>query len=465
MNLPVGFLSSLQGLPGFSPVELEEALNAPRKYAIRLHPAKGLYAREISSIPWNKAGKILSWRPPFGFDPYWHAGCYYVQEPSSMFVGYLAQELLKDVPQPNVLDLCAAPGGKSTDVASVIGNEGALVSNEMIRTRNARLQENLIRWGIPNYIVTQVTPQKMATAGPLFDLVLVDAPCSGEGMFRKEPQALEEWSLENVKACEIRQSEILSHAWQNVKPGGYLIYSTCTFNREENENKVSWLQENLGAEQPEILINPPEGVVISDASGITCYRFWPHKIQGEGFFCAALNKPGEARKTDRSNKINKGNKTNSSFPPWKKYLNSDELEGHVFQNQFFLLNRHVSDLWKKLRHNIPVVQVGHPAFELKGKNWQPHPALPFVSQFYLENTFPQVNLSLSESLKFLSRSNLEVSNAHREITLVKFEGLPLGWLKPAGHRWNNLYPIPWRIRNPELIDEELLESWHKILKS
>jgi SAM-dependent methyltransferase len=231
----------------------------------------------------------LKTRPTFTFDPLFHASCYYVQEASSMFVERVLSHYVKD--PVTMLDLCAAPGGKSTLCRSVLPDGSLLVANEVMRNRSQILAENLIKWGHPDVIVTNNDPADFTSLTNLFDVVLTDVPCSGEGMFRKDEVAVEEWSVDNVDICWQRQRRILKDIWPALKPGGILIYSTCTFNREEDEDNVAWIAKELGAEILPVPVEADWGITGNLAGeDFPVYRFLPHHTKGEGFFLAVLRK-------------------------------------------------------------------------------------------------------------------------------------------------------------------------------
>lgn len=237
------------------------ALLSPSNTSIRINPRKSSpLSADTTPVPWNSQGFFLPQRPKFTFDPLFHAGAYYVQEASSMFIGHILNHL--QAPKEGLyLDLCAAPGGKSSLLADYIGEEGMLVANEVIKTRASILKENMIKWGLGNTVVTNNDPSHFEPLEGLFDVVLVDAPCSGEGMFRKDVQAREEWSPENVKLCAARQQRILDQTGALPGPEGYLIYSTCTFNQQENEDMIRFLTEEFAYEPVRIPLNPDWGIV------------------------------------------------------------------------------------------------------------------------------------------------------------------------------------------------------------
>ncbi len=238
------------------PPELAAALDGTPPVSVRFNPFKVSDRPEgLRQVPWCRYGYYLDERPQFSLDPAWHAGAYYVQEASSMFVG----ELAGDIGGLRVLDLCAAPGGKTTLLSTLTGLDGLVVANEPIRARAQVLADNVARWGLGNVVVTNNDPSHFAGFRDWFDVVLVDAPCSGEGMFRRNPESRGEWSEANVVLCARRQRRILGDILAVLKPGGRLIYSTCTFNRAENEENVEWLIDELGGEAVDV--QSPAGVV------------------------------------------------------------------------------------------------------------------------------------------------------------------------------------------------------------
>ena len=248
----------------------------------------------LQQVPWCPEGYYLNNRPQFTFDPLLHAGCYYVQEASSMFVTHVVRSVLSPLTPKLALDLCAAPGGKSTALRSVLPEDCVLVSNEPMGNRAQILLENITKWGAPNCIVTNNYPRDFRKAKLKFDLILCDVPCSGEGMMRKDPGAISEWSLQNVEKCWQLQREIVADAWECLNPGGLFIYSTCTFNTKENEENIQWMLDNFDAEVLDIPVDPSWQITGSLLEGFNApvYRFIPGITRGEGLFVCALRKAG-----------------------------------------------------------------------------------------------------------------------------------------------------------------------------
>ncbi len=300
MQLPADFITQMERMmaPELWHV-LRKGLAQEPSVSIRINPSKiDLKEWEVvlsdGVVPWCEYGFYLTHRPPFTFDPLLHAGAYYVQESSSMF---LHQVLRQYVTEPVVmLDLCAAPGGKSTLARSVLPEGSRLVSNEPIRGRAQVLEENVTKWGYPDHIVTNRYPKDFRKSKQQFDVILTDVPCSGEGMFRKDEGAIAEWSLQKVEQCQRLQREIVSDAWECLAPGGLLIYSTCTFNTLENEENIKWILENFDAEVLPVHTEEEwniQGSILPDFIA-PIYRFIPGLTRGEGLFMAVMRKGGKA---------------------------------------------------------------------------------------------------------------------------------------------------------------------------
>jgi 16S rRNA C967 or C1407 C5-methylase (RsmB/RsmF family)/NOL1/NOP2/fmu family ribosome biogenesis protein len=415
---------------------LEQAIDRPSPISLRVAPTKG-FDTGGEAVAWCATGRYLKERPAFTFDPLLHAGCYYVQEAASMLLeqavlqsGLMGQRIA-------ALDLCAAPGGKSTHLRSLLHPSALLVSNEPEGTRRAILQENLWKWGQANVVITGGLRPRAALT-PLFDLILVDAPCSGEGMFRKDPHALHQWSEGLVRQCSALQHQLTTAAWELLRPGGILIYSTCTWEEVENEAQVHALLERGATLLP--LSLPDTVPVVSgfpDAPGIRCY---PHLLSGEGFYLAMLKKPGNwsAQAPD----------AHSPLPgePWVEWLCPAQEGVHATEQDGVV---HVVDagwrsLTRKLEAVLRMVSPGIPVAERKGGSLHPMPALA-LNVLLRNGAFPTVEVDEAQAIRYLRGEALEATAA-RGFALLKHRGHGLGWLKGAGRRWNNRWPDPWRIR-------------------
>lgn len=330
MQLPEDFIHETRLLMGDERFNrFLEAFNHDAPTSIRLNPLKLLTLTgsdtkhpefvKGQSVPWCKEGYYLEGRPQFTFDPLFHAGCYYVQEASSMFITHALRYLNPSSTPMKVLDLCAAPGGKSTALRSMLPQDSMLVSNEPMANRAQILLENITKWGWPNCIVTNNYPRDFRKSKLKFDLILCDVPCSGEGMFRKDPATISEWSAQNVEKCWKLQRDIVEDAWQCLQPGGTLIYSTCTFNTKENEENIRWMIDTLEAEPIAIPVEPEWNITGSLLKGFDApvYRFIPGITRGEGLFLCVLRKQGDftpAPNKSLSLKILKADLPDGEFP-------------------------------------------------------------------------------------------------------------------------------------------------------
>lgn len=400
--------------------------------SIRLNRKKWDAATVLSPVPWCGDGIYLPVRPHFTFDPLFHAGAYYVQEASSMFLAQAvaaAGLIGKDI---HALDLCAAPGGKSTHLLSLLGDRAALVSNEVVRNRTLPLCDNILRWGRANCIVTSAQPEAFALSGELFDLVLVDAPCSGEGLMRRDPDAASHWSHEAVEGCAIRQREILQQAWDCLLPGGHLIYSTCTFNSKENEENMGWMMKELGAIPVPIGLQSAWGVTEVEHTGAMGYRFMPHRTRGEGFFLSLMKKEGELATADENR--------------------SDLVEVKSHQGRS-IITKGLSELSERLSPDVRQIQIGTEVARIERGHGSPThaAALSIVAQIGL----PDVALGLGDAIAYLRGEPLR-ANGTKDYATVSYRGLRLGLVKGAGNRWNNLYPAPLRIRDRKMRVEDVV---------
>lgn len=400
--------------------------------------------RNYEKVAWCENAIYLDKRPLFTLDPLLHAGAYYVQEASSMFLGEVFKNLSFDTDALCVLDMCAAPGGKSTHLISLLNEKSLLVSNEVIRSRVGVLTENLMKWGKPNFIVTNNDSEDFKNLSYQFDIVLVDAPCSGEGLFRKDKDAISEWSEENVNLCAARQSRILEAIDEIIKPNGYLIFSTCTYEASENEMQIEQLLQSGDFEYIEIPVSENSGIEKRNYG----YQFYPHKIKGEGFYIACLKKISTKEKywrVPKRHKLNlcdkKASQILSEFVlPHKEYLFFQKQELSVA----FPKNR-LDDLIF-IAENLNVRYAGIEMGKLSTKEFIPshHLALSTVIN---KEKFLEQELSYEEAIAYLRRDDLKLSHFEQEgWTLFTYQQLPLGWGKVLKNRINNYYPIEWRIR-------------------
>ena len=456
--LPLEFKQTVSRLLGQDEAGLllDALTQTERPVSIRLNPTKMppvLPAAAKGAVPWSSHGHYLQERPAFTFDPLLHAGCYYVQEAASMFVEQAWRVVSAEESPQRLLDLCAAPGGKSTLWRSLMREGTLLVANEPVRQRAQILAENMAKWGHPDVVCTSAYPEAFAGLGSFFDVIAADVPCSGEGMFRKDEGAVAAWSPEAVELCAARQWKIISDVWPALREGGFLIYSTCTFNREENEDNVWRICRELGAELVAIPV-AEEWNIAGDTTGrnLPVYHFFPHRQAGEGFFLALLRKTSEAPLLrERKNKKGKGS-------PRQAVAGGREVAGWLRQpSQFRLLQsdeNHVLAVRESLAEDvmrltatIKSLTAGIALAELKGRKLVPQHPLALSTQYNPE-AFPGVELSHDDALTYLRHEALTLpSDTPRGYVTAKYQGFFLGFLNNLGARANNLYPAEWRIRS------------------
>lgn len=462
MNLPFPFEQSMRQLLGDEYEAFREALLGDPAVSIRLNRSKSTSMPDYEPVPWATDGYYLPERPQFTFDPLFHAGSYYVQEASSMFVEQAVKQHLADARA--ALDLCAAPGGKSTLLRSLLPDDCVLVSNEVMRPRAQVLAENITKWGHPHCIVTSNYPADFTPLGPLFDLILVDAPCSGEGMFRKDEVAVAEWSPENVAVCWQRQRDILTDIWPTLHPGGLLIYSTCTFNTQEDEENVRWMIDQLGAELLPIDIDASWGITPSlmPDNAAHVYRFLPGRTRGEGFFLAALRK-SQSTSTDVSETRPKKNKKNRDKRPvvsvpaeCKQWLTDNNSYVYKMSGaNVTAIPAAMEPLHTILSERLYLLKSGITLAELKGRDAFPSSELAMSTALCID-AFVRCELSYTEALRYLHREAIVLpSGTPRGFVIVTYRNIPLGFVKNLGNRANNLYPNEWRIRSSHFPDSEV----------
>ena len=464
-TLPEDFRTYTQALMGEKLYQrLEHAiLEEEAPTSIRINPFKCKDA-DGEPVPWcPETGRYLSTRPGFTFDPLLHAGLYYVQEASSMFVDMAIRQYVKEPVM--MLDLCAAPGGKSTAVRAALPEGSLLFSNEPMRTRSQILAENIQKFGHPDMIVTNNYPRDYKKSKLQFDVILTDVPCSGEGMFRKDDGAISEWSLQNVDNCWHLQREIVSDIWNCLKPGGLLIYSTCTFNAHEDEENIAWICEELGADA--IALND-----IDEAWNITgnligtdipVYRFLPGKTRGEGIFLAVLRKEGEPEmeKEDKKKKKdknkdkgkNRGNKGKSLQVP-TDWLKSSDYETIAEDDNFYAIPSRWKAIYEDAARNLKVIYAGIKLGTSKGKDIIPDQSLALSTELNTE-VFPQVELSYEDAIRYLRKEAVNLpADTPKGYVLVTYQQMPLGWEKNIGNRANNLYPQEWKIKSSHVPEKQ-----------
>lgn len=415
MNLPVDFEKYTRQLMGEQLyTELLKGLSDDVPVSIRVNPFKCPEHFSIplkdDCVPWCQYGYYLKHRPNFTFDPLFHAGLYYVQEASSMFHEHVIQQLIHEIGNDDlrVLDLCAAPGGKSIAIRSILPDNCLLYSNEPIRARAQVLMENMLKWGHPNVVVTNNYARDYQRANMRFDIIVADVPCSGEGMFRKDANAIGEWSLQNVEKCWRLQREIITEIWPCLKPGGYLVYSTCTFNAHENEENVNWIVEQLGADFVNVHTKEEWNITGSLIDQHPMYRFIPGKTRGEGLFVAVLKK------------------------------HEDDAP-----------NVHAREAMLRIMTDEQLVPPN------KKKDIPNHSkALSIRLQ---RNEYPNVDIDYQQAISYLRKEAIVLpSETPRGIVLLTYQHAPIGFAKNIGNRANNLYPMEWRIKSTHIPEHETI---------
>ncbi len=445
-QFPQAFIKREQAQLGDQWNEFVKAHQQPSPISIRYNAFKSSLPSHLQKVPWTKNGVYLSERPSFTLDPSFHAGKYYVQEASSMFLELAftqANDLNKAL---NILDLCAAPGGKSTHLLSLINSESLLVSNEVIQSRASILSENLQKWGLSNAVVTNNDPRDFQRLPGFFDVIVVDAPCSGEGLFRKEPEAAKEWSEDNVALCGKRQRRILNDVWPALKTGGILIYSTCTYNEFENEENIQWLQQEFNVEPVRLNIDEAWGIHLVETQSIFGYRFFPHRVIGEGFFISVLRKlddQSESRLNVKNIFTEPSKKIKDQLTEWVIHPDQKMFINRNDRIQFFLKEK--SAEIELIVKNMHVVLAGTFIATVKHDKLIPEHALALSVELN-RKMFNTIPLDKAEALQYLRKDSISFSSSKKGFALITFEDIPLGWVNVLDNRLNNMYPSEWRIR-------------------
>lgn len=455
MRLPQLFIKQLNEL---LPAETADALakvldESEPSVSVRINTRKTPSVPDgADCVPWCKQGVYLSERPAFTFDPMLHAGRYYVQDASSMFIAFAINQLVDNTSPVRYLDLCAAPGGKTTTAIDALPEGSLIVANEIMSNRAQILRENIIKWGIPNCIVTCNDSDAYSQLTHFFDIIATDVPCSGEGMMRKDDEAVAQWTPALVKECADRQREIVTNAWQALRPRGLFIYSTCTFNRDENEDMVEFMVNEFGAES--IKLDVPEDWNIHSAIDSTThgYHFFPHKTRGEGLFLAVLRKPDDEPrqhlKTSNKKKDKKSTTAQTPAEVKKWFNNTKSLQFSVRGDNVTAFPISYSEELALLQDRLRVIHHGVGTATLKGHDVIPAHALA-ISTCLSKDAFPECEVDYPTAIAYL-RGDAIVINAPRGFVLITYLGQPLGFVKNLGNRANNLYPKEWRIKSSHI---------------
>jgi 16S rRNA C967 or C1407 C5-methylase (RsmB/RsmF family)/NOL1/NOP2/fmu family ribosome biogenesis protein len=478
--LPENLLQRLEGVAGFDrDTFVNVHQNGERVTSVRINPAKAVDSPEsivgsqqsgagrpeqlaqlttdnspltthnspLTQVPWSSYGYYLPERPFFTFDPLLHAGVYYVQEASSMFLEQALKQTVNVSERLRVLDLCAAPGGKSTLLQSLINADSLLVSNEVIKSRAAILEENLTKWGAANVVVTNNDPKDFERLDNFFDVVVIDAPCSGSGLFRREPEAIQEWSEQNVQLCCQRQQRIIADVYPSLQQNGILIYSTCSYSKEENEMVLDWLMSMFDVESLPLQTDASWGIVEvrSDQHQAYGYRFFPDKVKGEGLFMACFRKHdgGQANlRPPKKSLLQKISKQETAIiQPWLKAGASVQCwkQGDRVMAFPMTLEQELLAIVDKMYVRKAGVTVG----KMAGNELVPDHAL--AVSLLVNPGIVAVSLKKEEVLQYLRREEVPMATSGRGWALVRYEGVNVGWIKILPNRVNNYYPKEWRI--------------------
>ena len=446
VNLPEAFIEQLQSLLPDEWKALAEAITTTEpSVAVRVNVARGVGVPEgARRVPWCEQGFYLADRPSFTFDTDWHAGRYYVQDASSMFIAHVIKHLVHG--PVRYLDLCAAPGGKTTAAIQALPPRSLVVANEIVPPRARVLADNVIRWGHPRCVVTSNAPAQIGKLTHFFDVIAADVPCSGEGMMRKDDEAVAQWSPALVEQCAQRQREILTDAWAALRPGGLLIYSTCTYNRQENEEIADFIVNQLGATSLEIPIEPSWNIHPAIGSECHCYRFMPHRVDGEGLFMAAFSKDGNNPRQDIRVKDKSAKKCDETVKNWLSVPND-----YIIDQQGDLVIAVPQDVSREvaaLRSTLNVLHAGVELATVMGRKTVPHQALA-MSLARAENTFSTCEVDYAMALRYLRGESITI-DAPRGYVLIAHQGAVLGFANNLGNRANNLYPKSQRILSTHL---------------
>lgn len=451
-QLPQGFIKELQSY-GNDAVEILLAALADTgpSLAIRTNALKGIRPAAGLPVSWLANGIYLDERPVFAADPAWHQGMYYVQDASSMAMTAVVKDICEKYfgnSPVRYLDCCAAPGGKTIAAIEGLPKGSSVLANEYDRKRAAALAENTAKHGYPALAISCADGATLGRLGPVFDIVAVDAPCSGEGMMRKEPEAVSQWSENLVKSCAATQREILGGVWDALRPGGVLIYSTCTFNRLENEENAEWIAKELGGESLPLVCGGFEGVIQGFGTDIHCYRFMPGHVRGEGLFIAAFRKqPADVRTPKMKFKAPKADAAAAAFV--RACINNADAYSIMAAegDRYSIVPTAEAPFFAYLAGSLRLMRCGLPVCHAKGRDMMPAWELAFSTALNA-GSFAQLPLDCAGALNYLHGDSLSdvPDSLPKGFALATYNDMPLGFIKNIGRRANNLYPEALRLR-------------------
>lgn len=419
---------------------------------VRINRRRGVsIPANAARVPWApETGFIVRGeRPRFTMDPALHQGLYYVQDPSSMIVGSIVEQIAASMSHPVYIDACAAPGGKTTAAIDALSDTALVIANEFDRKRAEALRENIVKWGYDNVVVSRGDTSRIGRLGPVADIIAVDVPCSGEGMMRKDDDAVSQWSSGLVDRCAALQREIVANVWPALKPGGFLIYSTCTFNIAENEDNIRWIIEEFGATPVDITSFGTNGLAGAIGSDIPALRFIPGRIDGEGLFVAVLRRPGESADIHPTLRAVKDDRV---AQPLRAWLNTpDRYLLAIDGDCVYARRRHDAPLMRHICDTLDVLSAGVEVGHLKGRDYQPSHAAALAGLLGSDAVKGCVEVDYHVAIAYLRGEAVSI-DAPRGIVMLTYGGFPLGLVKNVGNRANNLYPAPWCIKSSYLPD-------------
>ncbi len=419
---------------------IEALQNNIPDYSIRLNPYKLNSSLPLQKVNWCKNAYYLESKPAFSMDPLWHAGAYYVQEAGSMFLDSILRALPIHEKPIVALDLCASPGGKTTLMAGTLPNGSTIVANEVTDARRGALIENVIKYGSANVLISKNKSTDFKNISNFFDLILVDAPCSGEGLLRRNPEALAQWSPQLLTQCALTQKSILADAWESLKPGAFLIYSTCALNACENENNLEWMINNLGAENPDVSFQTSTNIIVTETKGIKAWRFFQGLTRSEGFFITVVQKSGANNSTAKI--VKKSNLQRKN--PLSQFFEAPQKM--VFKKgiaEIRMLHENTINILEHLQKHLKFVYTGFPVARITGTKVLPDSFLPFANNItFAPETLVAVNYN--ESLNVLAHGNISPMS-ETGYAITTFSTVPFALINRITGRVNNYFPKNWRL--------------------